>query len=359
MQLRTILAERLGRQHLSKPIASVAEYETLFRALQPVAPIGYSYPGSPPRLVHRTRFDDAAEANRLRAERALVKGRFLGGRVGYVHADDLQVYATAFQRPLTVLTEEQETVLNAVRTLGPITPRQLKDETGLLNKHLMPVLHRLQEAFLVYEDQPDENWERGWYAFDREWPMVDLNVQSWEDATRIALRRFFRAQVFATLEQLRDWSGLPAKPLAGLVAAMESDGELLPVEVETYGAGWIGADDAGLKSAPTRLRTGGQVALATFMLDTGDILVRSHISVLKRKFAGQEVLQYLLIDGDFQGAVLGHWRIGPHDVEDIVLDLSDAECDRRQDEILHAVATTYHPPRAHIRRYAGREMQGW
>ena len=58
---------------------------------------------------------------------------------------------------------------------------------------------------------------------------------------------------------------------------------------------------------------------SVFMLHRSDFLTKSHTSELKRRFGGQEVLQYLLIDGMFGGAVLGHWRIGPHDVDDIVV----------------------------------------
>ena len=37
--------------------------------------------------------------------------------------------------------------------------RQMKRE---LVKEITPVLHRLQEAFLIYEDQYDGEWDRGW-----------------------------------------------------------------------------------------------------------------------------------------------------------------------------------------------------
>jgi hypothetical protein len=129
-------------------------------------------------LVHRTRFDDRVEANRLRAERTIVKGRFLGGIVGYVMAQDLELYARAFRRPLTELNERQQTVLEAIQMMGGLTPQQIKDETGLLNKEIMPALHRLQEAFVVYEDQVAANWDRTWYEFAAEWPEVELEAAS-------------------------------------------------------------------------------------------------------------------------------------------------------------------------------------
>ena len=56
---------------------------------------------------------------------------------------------------------EQTEVLTLIETAGPFNIQQLKEETGLLVKQLTPILHRLQEAFLIYEDQYDGQWDRG------------------------------------------------------------------------------------------------------------------------------------------------------------------------------------------------------
>lgn len=40
----------------------------------------------------------------------------------------------------------------------------------MLVKEITPVLHRLQEAFLVYEDQYDGEWDRSWYRFEEMFP---------------------------------------------------------------------------------------------------------------------------------------------------------------------------------------------
>lgn len=97
-----------------------------------------------------------------------------------------------------------------------------------------------------------------------------------------------------------------------------------------------------------------QVPSSVFMVHKSDMLVRSHVSELKRRFGDREVLQFLLIDGVFQGAVLGHWRIGPHDVEDIVVELPEAERTGRWEEILNAVAWRYRPPDSRILKYDGK-----
>lgn len=48
-----------------------------------------------------------------------------------------------------------------------------------------------------------------------------------------------------------------------------------------------------------------------------------------------EPLQYLLIDGEFHGACVGHFRNGPYDLNDVVCDLEDAVS--RKEEILEAI----------------------
>lgn len=343
-----VLAERLRRQRLTEPLNDRQDYLNLFAQLQPVTPIYSARPGEPPHLAHRTRFDDARLADRLRASRTIVKGRFQGGTVGYVLASDLQRYALTFWRPLDQPTPIQAQVLEVVRQLGPLTPRQIKAETGLLSKQIMPALHRLQEAFLVFEDQADADWDRAWYDMAAEWPGLQLDPSAWEAAASEVLLRVLRAHVFASAEQLNDWSRLPARRLRDLLAALEQARAIVPLTVEGLGDGWICADEPALKPAnPPR---------SVFMLHKGDPLVRLHASELKRRFGDRETLQYLLIDGVLCGAVCGHWRIGPHDVDDIVVELPQEERARRRSAILKAVAAVYRPPESAIRRYSGQPV---
>ena len=347
-----VLVERMRRQRLTAPLESAQGYIELFRLLQPVSPVAYTRPGDPPRLTPRTRFDDGIEADRLRARRLIVKGRFLGGSIGYVLTEDLALYANVFQQPIPWLNEIQATVWETVQATGPLTPRQIKEETGLLNKQIMPALHRLQRAFLVYEDQTDSDWERGWYEFASEWPDVRLSENRRQAAATQVLLRFLQGHVFATFEQFKDWSQLSTKFLTGVLQEMEKAALIVPHSVPGLGEGWTCVED--VPSSPPLSR--GEPGPSVFMLHNADVLVRSHASELKRRFGDYEVLQYLLIDGAFQGAVVGHWRIGPHDVADIVVTLSAAEGEARRAEILRIVAQRYYPPHSRILKYAGKAM---
>jgi hypothetical protein len=62
--------------------------------------------------VHRTHFDDGVLAERLRGQRELVKGRFFGGLVAYVLAEDPELYATAFRK------NEIESIIASLRATG-------------------------------------------------------------------------------------------------------------------------------------------------------------------------------------------------------------------------------------------------
>ena len=350
----TIFAHRLHRQRLIDPLRSRKDYLDLFSQLQPVSPIHFSYPGSPPGLVHRTTFDAIAEADRHRPDRTLVKGRFLGGGIGYVLGDDLATYATAFRKPIKELNPNQELVLEIMREVGPLAPRQIKEESqhwedpGLLNKEIMPALHRLQQAFLVFEDQVDTDWERDWNDFAAEWPDIDLEAMAWEKAAAEVLKRLIKSQVFLTLEQIKDGSGFSLRALKSLLSEQEKLGALIPAKVETLGPGWHCPEDADLESAIPEP--------SVFMLHKADPLAKTHTSELKRRFGNHETLQYLLIDGTFQGAVLGHWRIGPHDVEDILVELLAKERKRRKQAVLEAVSWRYSPPNHHILQYDGKKV---
>ena len=343
-----ILAERLRRQRLLNPVQTHEEYLALFALLQPVSPPFFSYPGSPPNMTHRATFDDMELAGRFRERRELVKGRFLNKTIGYVRDTDLELYANAFCRPIGQMSWIQRRVYDALASTGPLTPRQLGEETDLMNKEIMPALHRLQEAFLVYEDQLTTDWERGWYIFASEWPDVTITPERCTAAAGEVLLRFLTSHVFATAQQIKDWSSWSVKDVKALLASLEDTGAITPVTIDGLGEGWLHSEDIDLPAIPN--------PPSVFMLHKADPLSRSHASELKERYHGQEVLQYLLIDGSFQGAVMGHWRIGPHDVDDITLDLPPDQRPLRREEIIRAVAWEYKPPSHNIIKYDGREV---
>lgn len=348
-----IVAERMSRQGLTKPLndwKNEEAYIALFRNLQPVAPVHFTRPGDPPKLVHRTRYDDRSMASVLREKHRIIKGRFQGSRVAYVLEEDLKLYATAFRKVPSRFSEIHEEVMRAVKESGGLSKDQLKEQLSYPSGEISKALQDLQAAFLLYEEQTDTDWDTGWLDFAEEWFQVPVDAESQMEALTEVLYRFIEPMVFATERQIKNWSGIPTKTIKNMIDRLVDGGRLLRIEVDGLGNGLMTSKDA--LSPKSEL----SIPRCTFMLDKSDYLVRADMAELKAKYKGLEVLQYLFIDGAFQGAVLGHWGFGPYNIDDIVLDLDEKESLDRQEEIVEAVRAFYSSEHHTILRYNGRVL---
>ena len=332
MEQEKIIALRMERQFLTRP-AEENEYDALYRDTQPGQNVYWNGFGQPPTLTPRTEFNDKAYNAARQLRRVLVKGRFQGGNLGWIDRGDMELFACAFRKPLDRPTTEQLALLELVEREGPLTIQQIKETTGLLVKQITPILHRLQEAFLIYEDQYDGGWDRGWYPFAEAFPDVNLQKYTRQAALNILLPRFAYRHVVFDVKMAKSFYRLPEKDIRASVASLCESGVL----TETEG-GYILAQDASYLEtyapAPSHF---------VYAMHRNDFLVKSNEHVLKEQFKSlyenlpydHEPLQYLLIDGKFRGAVVGHFRNGPYDLNDVVLDAP--ELAERKEEILAAV----------------------
>lgn len=304
-----ITAHRMARQHLITP-ATAAEYDALYRDLSPGYNVYWNGFGDPPTLTYRADFDDMEYNRRRQASRELVKVRLMGGNLGWIAAEDLELFACLYQKPLDKPNDRQSTLLDLIEREGPLNIQQMKEFTGLLVKEITPALHRLQEAFLIYEDQNEGQDDRGWYLFGEMFPEVDLHKYSRADALKILLQRFAYRMVWFDADMAKSYFKLPAKDIK---LAME---------------GLIFYDDLPEIALPK----------SVFAMHRNDFLVKSHEYILKSSYPHNypDTLYYLLIDGEFHGAVVGKFRYSP-EVNDVILDLPEEEAARRKDEIVAAI----------------------
>ena len=331
---KAITALRMERQFLSRR-ADKDQYLTLYRDLQPGQNVYWNGFGDPPSLTFRADFDDIA-FNRVRqARHELIKGRFCGGNLGWIVPEDLELFAALFRKPLPKPTGTQRRLLTLIEREGPLTIQMMKEETGLLVKEITPALHRLQEAFLIYEDQYDGEWDRGWYRFAEMFPDIDPEKYTRLEALKIVLQRFAYRLVLFDTAMAKSFYKLPEKEIKAAVSALVSD----EVLTETEKGYMLKTDHIKLAGCGNTRNTIASV----YALHRNDILVKSNEQLLKDQFRpifehleyDHEPLQYLLVDGEFHGASIGHFRNGPYDLNDVVVDLPDAET--RKEEILQAV----------------------
>lgn len=350
-----IIAERLKRQGLAEPLADAgdeAAYQECFRKLQPVAPIHFTRPGDPPSLVHRTVYPDYAMSSNLRERGQLVKARFQGGRIAYVLEEDLKLYATAFRKPMTRTGRIHEEIVALIRESGGMSKNLLKEELPYKSNEIGKALQDLQRAFVLYEQQTDTDWDTGWLDFAEEWFEVPDDPDSVSRAREEVVLRYTEAMVFTTESQLKSWADWTGKNIKEVLNGLMEQGRLISTEVDGLGAGYISADDPVLY-APASMVESRSVPSGIWMLDKSDFLVRAELDDLKKRYDGLEVLQYMLVDGLFSGAVLGHWGFGDYDIEDVIVELPEEEATARRDEALTAVRKFYNPANHTILKYNG------
>lgn len=327
-----IISLRMERQCLVGR-ADESEYVNLYRDMQPGQNVYWNGFGEPPTLSFRADFDDI-EFNRGRQyDRLLIKGRFGGGNLGWIMPEDMELFAALYKKPLKSPTLTQLQLLELIRSIGPLNIQQMKEETGLLVKDITPALHRLQEAFLIYEDQYDGDWERGWYRFDEIFPNISIEKYTRHEALKIVLQRFAYRLVRFDSAMAKSFYKLPEKEIKLAISDLVAEGVLVASD-----NGFILRTDAELLKnyEPKEMHF-------VYALHRNDFLYKSHEHILKdyakRLTDGleydHEPLQYLLIDGEFHGASVGHFRNGPYDLNDIVCDLPDAE--ERKADIIQAV----------------------
>lgn len=327
-----MISLRMERQCLINK-ADKAEYIKLYRDMQPGQNVYWHGFGDPPSLSFRAGFDDI-EFNRDRQlQRKLIKGRFAGGNLGWIESSDVELFAALYRKPLTKPTMEQQHILELIETAGPFNIQQIKEETGLLVKQITPILHRLQEAFLIYEDQYDGEWDRGWYRFDEMFPEIKTDRYTRLEALKIVLQRFAYRIVWFDVAMAKSFYRLPEKEIKPAVSELVAEGVLVASE-----SGYMLKNDAELLT-----RYEPKPVNFVYAIHRNDFLYKAHEHILKemtkRLSEGlaydHEPLQYLLIDGEFHGVSVGHFRYGPYDLNDIVCDLPNAQ--NRKDEMIEAI----------------------
>ncbi len=333
MQDDKITCLRMERQHFTKK-ADEAEYRALFRDTSPGCQIYWIGFGQPPVLKYRAGFDDL-EYNRARMlSRSIVIGRFIGGNLGWIEREDMPIFAALYKKPLPKNAYCARELLELLERVGPLGVRQIKEESGLLVKEITPALKQLQEAFLIFEDRYDNNFDRSFYLFSEMFPHSDKEI-SRDAALETLLKRFAYRNIVIDEKQAKEFYKLPSAEIKSAISRLADNGTFTATE-----GGYMLSSDAELLRSyiPRPMRF-------VYAINRNDFLFRSYAHTVVPKFKplyenlpyDSEPFHYILVDGVFRGVSVGHVHNGPFDINDIVLDMSDEEAAERKKEIIDAV----------------------
>ena len=329
---KKLLALRMQRQHLTVPVDE-SGYDALYRDLQPGMNLYWHGFGQPPECTFRADFDDVGYNRQRQMTRELVKGRFAGGNLGWIVPADLPLFAALYRKPIALMDDVQLTIMTLIGQLGPLNIQQIKAETGYLVKVITPALHRLQEAFLLYEDQYDGEWDRAWYRFEEMFPEQDLAQFTRAEAFDVVLQRFAYRMAWFDTKMAKSFYKLPEREIRQSCLRLVEQGVFAALD-----GGFLLAGDAENLAC---LSEGPLPPVRAF--HRNDFLVRALDHELKAKFKplcdalsyDHDPQYYVMVDGEFRALSVGRFRYGPYEIHDIVCDSPDMWS--RKDEICAAV----------------------
>jgi len=350
-----IIALRMQRQYLADKKANKEEYNDLFRDMSPVPVRYWSAPGDPPSISSRVNFDDFEYNFKLRKNRDIVKGRFQNGSVGYVAFDEFEIFIGLYKKEIGRLSRMQFELLDLIEHEDGIGVAGMKRATGWLVKNITPELHKLQEAFLIFEDQIDNEGDRMFFTLESVFPEIDINKYTRSESLKIVLKRFAKLNVLFDVSMGRSFYKIQLNDIRNAADELVVSGEF----VDYNGAYMLKSDFDYLSSSES---DGLKPPKSVIVMHRNDFLVKSNENgeqrnprMLKDKFKHDKygILQYILIDGEFHGALCGNFKFGPAILEDIVLDLPDDEKISRKEEILDAVYQHHDREASPLKRYCG------
>jgi predicted transcriptional regulator len=325
------------------------DYEKLFRLMSPVPTLFWTAPGEPPILQHRFDIDDRTLNNYNRANRTIIKGRFRGGNVGYIYADELPLFMAAYKKGISRFSENDFIVLETLRSEGEMNIEMIKEITGLLSKHISASLQKLQKAFLVYEDQVDGENDRAWYILEDEFQDMDLAAYTREQAMEEVISRFAYLNVFFDESMVKSFTKFTNKDITAALLSMTDKGRLLEVSADGRSCYILSGDLDEIASAPETIPDD------IYIMDLNDHLVRSNEAEIKARFdpASYKTLHYILKQGEFIGIIAGRFTFGPPELEDVKLDLPVEKILEYRQRIIAAVEEKYDPHSTLLLRYCG------
>jgi len=351
MNWNNIFKLRMERLGFTNPAESEAEYDEIFRRLQPVSTEYFTEPGRPPAIRDRALFDDVSYNRLLRQNQDIIKARFQGNTISYVLREEFDIYASAFAKPISKVDDTMMELYTVLNQVGPMEKSQLIEELDLKGPVVTKILQKFQRAFMVYELQPDKFGEQVWQTFESEWQEFDIKKSDAAESKKAVIRRFIQNMVVVDFDMISDWSRFSKRETNEVIANLEESGTIEKIGESNESFWYLPEDREEIQS-----RMMVQIIPSVHVIHKADYLYRAYESKLKAQYKGKEILQYILIDGEIKGAVEGHWRIGPHNIENITINLPKYKTAIRKDEIISEVAKLYHPPYSNILRYNGKEI---
>ena len=329
------------------------QYESLFRLMSPVMTAYWTMPGNPPVIQHRADFSDFHYNDKMRSRRTIVKGRFQNGGVAYVFFDEIEIFIALYMKKIDRISPKMAEIISLIEHESPINVKGIKEVLGMYVKDITPYLHKLQTAFIVFEDQKSVDGDRGFYFFESEFPEVNINRYQLTAAIKIILLRFQSLLGWFQPQMAENFYKLSKKDIQKAVEELVSEGELTKLTID-HQDGYISPVDLEKLHNYQLSDTTTQF----FSLNKNDFYVKAMESKLKILFPKREFepMYYLLYQGQFIGAVYGKFRIRPDELEDVIILPEYQHLFSRKTEMIKAISKTCDFEKSPLKRFMGEQL---
>ena len=205
---------------------------------------------------------------------------------------------------------------------------------------------------MLFEDQVDKDKDRAWYLLEDEFDEMDFSHWSQESAIREVIRRYLYLNVTGDLEGVKSFTKLTNKDIKTAIEVMMNKGEIIEVMIEGMSMMMLTGDEPAVE------KTSETIPDKIYLLDNNDYLVKSIDLKLKKQFekSPYKTIAYICIKGVIVGRLLGYFRFGPNDLEDVELELMDELKEAYRDRILDLIEESYEGEENYLKRYCGNEL---
>ncbi|MEG1742770.1 MAG: hypothetical protein RR246_01225, partial [Clostridia bacterium] len=271
--------------------------------------------------------------------------------VGYIFADEVELFAAAYMKEQSKLSFGESEILELLQREGPLSVTVIKEFTGMLVKTIAPLLHKLAEKYLVFEDQFDNEWDKAWYIFKNEFPNVNLYKYTRTEAIKLLILRFAYANAFINEEMIRGFYGFTLKNIKPALLELLDEKKICEERTDREN-GYILTDDYEFLCAQKPIENFVRV------FNRNDFLVKSNEHKFKDlyKKSGSNILYYIMVDGEFCGAVMGRFRFTPTELHDVLLDLPKDEIISRKAQIINEIYRVCDQTESPLAEYMGEPL---
>ncbi len=150
----------------------------------------------------------------MRSKGEIVEGRFVRGRVRYAMKDDIPTFVGAYRNE--ELSEEEEDILELIKSGEANTVRELKNLSDLKNERVKEIIKKLDTNLYVAREYTGRD---GWSSKNY-YRTIDIEPVDEEKARKKIIKRYLKGNGPASFSNIRYYTGFQSHEIESIVSQL-------------------------------------------------------------------------------------------------------------------------------------------